>query len=475
MHSDEIAGLGLTQLSARLRARELSPVEVTTAMLERIETLEPRLHAFVRVTADRAVADARRAEAEIGAGQWRGPLHGVPIALKDIIDTAGIPTEAGTKVLSGRTPDRDATVAARLAETGAVLLGKLALTEGAFSEHRPERPEPRNPWSPAHWTGVSSSGSGVAVAAGLAFGALGSDTGGSIRFPCSACGVTGLKPSWGRVSVHGVFPLAASLDHVGPMARSAEDCSALFDAIAGPDAADPTCLTTLWSAEPGAEVRGLTIGIDRTILGTIDPSVAAVVEAGAFALVAAGATLREVTLPPLEPFARGWAVTCGVEAAIHHAPYYDRASDDYGPALRGLIELGRNVPAGAYAELHQARLAFGGAMAQLHETVDLLVLPALPVPTPTLATLAQGGNDPEIVAAMLRFTAPFDYSGQPCLTLPGGCDAAGLPIGIQLVGPMVGEAKLLRAGRAFQNGTDWHRRRPPLEASPAPSPPLETA
>jgi amidase len=475
MHCDEIAGLGLTELSERYRARELSPVEVTTAMLERVQALEPRLHAFVRVTADRALADARRAEAEMGAGQWRGPLHGVPIALKDIIDTAGIPTEAGTKVLAGRTPERDATVAMRLAEAGAILLGKLALTEGAFSEHRPERPEPRNPWSPAHWTGVSSSGSGVAVAAGLAFGALGSDTGGSIRFPCSACGVTGLKPSWGRVSVHGVFPLAASLDHVGPMARSVEDCSALLDAIAGPEPADPTCLTAPWTAELGDQVRGLTVGLDRAVLGSIDPSVAAVVEAAASALAAAGATLREVKLPALEPFARGWAVSCGVEAGIHHAPFYDEAPDDYGPALRGLIELGRNVPARLYAELHQARLAFAGAMAHLHETVDMVALPVLPVPTPTLATLAQGGNDPEIVATMLRFTAPFNYSGQPCLTLPGGFDAAGLPIGIQLVGPVLGEAKLLRAGRAFQNGTDWHSRRPQLEASPAPSPPLETA
>jgi amidase len=475
MDSNEIAGLDLTQVSARLRTREVSPVEVTTTMLERIEALEPRLHAFVRVTADKALADARRAETEIADGHYRGSLHGVPIALKDIIGTAGIATEAGTKVLAGRTPERDATVAARLADAGAVLLGKLALTEGAFSEHRPERPEPRNPWSPKHWTGVSSSGSGVAVAAELAFGALGSDTGGSIRFPCTACGVTGLKPSWGRVSVHGVFPLAASLDHVGPMARSAEDCAVLFDAIAGPDAADPTCLRGPWRAEPGDDVQGLTIGLDRTVLGSIDPLVAAVVEAAASALAEAGAIVREVTLPNLEPFARGWAVTCGVEAAIHHAAYYDRSPDDYGPALRGLIELGRSVPARAYAELHLARLAFAGAMAQLHEAVDLVALPVLPVPTPALAMLAQGGNDPEAVAAMLLFTAPFDFSGQPCLTLPGGFDATDLPIGFQLVGPMLGEAKLLRAGRAFQKGTDWHRRRPPLEASPAASPPLETA
>ena len=471
----DICELGLSELSARLHARDVSPVEVTTAILARIDALEPRLHAFVRVTAERALADARRAEAEIEAGRWRGPLHGVPIALKDIIDTAGIATEAGTKVMAGRIPASDATVAARLAGAGAVLLGKLALTEGAFSEHRPERPEPRNPWSPAHWTGVSSSGSGVAVAAGLAFGALGSDTGGSIRFPCSACGVTGLKPSWGRVSVRGVFPLAASLDHVGPMARSAEDVAILFDAIAGPDPDDPTSLVSPWVPEAGDAVRGLTVGLDRAILGSIDTAVAAIVEAAATTLAAAGAEVREVSLPPLEPYARGWAVTCGVEAAIHHAPWHDKTPDDYGPALRGLIELGRSVPARAYAELHQARLAFAGAMARLHEVVDIVALPVLPVPTPTLAILAQGGNDPEIVAAMLRFTAPFDYSGQPCLTLPGGFDSGGMPIGFQLVGPLLGEAKLLRAGRAFQRATDWPRRRPPLEAAPSAAARLEPA
>jgi amidase len=475
MADDDLAMLELAELAARLRVRELSPVEVTETMLARIDALEPGLHAFVRVTADRARADARRAEAEISAGQYRGPLHGVPIALKDLVDTAGIATEAGTRVMAGRVPTEDATVASRLAGAGAVLLGKLALTEGAFSEHRPERPEPRNPWSRDHWTGVSSSGSGVAVAAGLAFGALGSDTGGSIRFPCTACGVTGLKPSWGRVSVKGVFPLAASLDHVGPMARSAADCALLFDAIAGPDPADPVSLPDPWIPELGDDITALRIGLDRAVLAGIHPDVARVVEQAAAALAGAGAEICDVTLPPLEPFAQGWAITCGVEAAIGHAGLYEAAPDDYGPALRSIIELGRNVPARAYAELHQARLAFGGAMARLHGSIDLIALPAIPTPTPTLALLAQNGNDPDGVAAMLRFTAPFDYSGQPTLSLPGGLDQDGLPIGFQLVGPVRGEAKLLRAGRAFQKATDWHRRRPPVSVQPATRPPLEVA
>lgn len=454
--AEDFSQLTLSEVAALIAAREVSPVELAQAQLARIEALEPRLHAFVRVTAERALADARRAEAGIAAGTPLGPLHGVPVALKDLVDTAGIATEAGTKILAGRVPDTDATVAARLAAAGTVLLGKLAMTEGAFSEHRSEREEPRNPWSRDHWTGVSSSGSGVAVAAGLAFGALGSDTGGSIRFPCSACGVTGLKPGWGRVSRHGIFPLAPSLDHVGPMAKSAKDCALLFHCIAGADPADPT------SADAPDLTPARTLGVDRAILATIHPDVANAMAQAEAVFADMGLEIREATLPPLEPFAEGWAVTTGVEAAIAHAEFYDAHPDDYGPAMRMIVELGRSVPAGAYAALHQARLAFAATMARLHDEVDMILLPVLPVPTPPLAMLAQAGNDPEVVAQMLRFTAAFNYSGQPCLTLPAGADAGGLPIGVQLIGPKGGETRLLAAGAAFQQATDWHMRRPPL-------------
>ena len=443
MASEELCGLALAEASALIGAGKLSPVELTEAMLARIERLEPSLHAFVLVCADRALEDARRAEGEAP----RGPLHGIPIALKDLVDTRGIETAAGTRVLAGRVPDADAAVAARLAEAGSVLLGKLAMTEGAFAEHRPERPEPRNPWSPKHWTGVSSSGAGVAVAAELAFGAIGSDTGGSIRFPASACGVTGLKPSRGRVSDSGIFPLAPSLDHVGPMVRSAADCALLFEAI----------------AEPAREVAAAgSVGVDRAVLATIHPEVAAAAEQALDTFAALGLEVREIALPPLEPFAQGWAVTVGVEAAPVHGEWFDRAPRDYGPAMRMLIELGRAPPEGAYEALEAARRGFAAAMARLHESADMILLPALPVPTPTLATLAQGGNDPETVAAMLRFTAAFNYSGQPSLTLPTGFDSDGLPIGMQLIGPPGGDARLLAAGMAFQQATDWHMQRPVL-------------
>jgi len=310
----------------------------------------------------------------------------------------------------------------------------------------------------------------VAVAAGLAFAALATDTGGSIRFPSSACGVTGFKPSWGRVSRHGVFPLAASLDHVGPIARSAADCAAMFEAVAGPDPRDPTCLATPPVLVTDADVRGVRIGVDLEILASVHPAVAGIVGKAVASLSEAGCEIVEVKLPALEPLAKGWAITCGVEAAIAHAELFEKAPDDYGHALRALIELGRGIPARTYAELHLARLAFAGAMARLHHEVDLIALPALPMPTPTLALLDQANNNPEIVGGMLRFTAAFDYSGQPCLTLPGGLDEDGLPIGFQLIGPVLGDAEVLRAGIAFQRATDWHRRLPsaPREAKVEP-------
>jgi len=249
------------------------------------------------------------------------------------------------------------------------------------------------------------------------------------------------------------------------MARSATDCAAIFDVIAGPDSKDPTALPHPAAPRVTEALSTARIGVDRALLAAVHPSVAAAVEGAVGFFADAGCEIREVTLPPLEPLAMGWAVTCGVEAAIVHADLFDPAPDDYGPALKGLIELGRSVPARTYAALHLARLAFGGAMARLHREVDLIVLPALPMPTPPLAMLAQAGNDPQAVGAMLRFTAPFNYSGQPSLTLPGGFDEAGLPIGFQLVGPILAEARLLQAGIAYQEATDWHRRRPPLAAA----------
>src|SRR5256885_4595118 len=235
----------LLEVADAIRTRKTSPVELTRALLRRIDQLESSLHSYARVTPELALAHAGKAEAEIASGLYRGPLHGIPIAVKDICNTAGVVTAAGTVIHADHVPTFDATVVKRLTEAGAVLLGKLQLTEGAFVTHHPSITTPRNPWNADYYAGASSSGSGVATAAGLCFGSLGSDTGGSIRFPCAANGITGLKPTWGRVSRYGVFALAESLDHIGPMTRSAADAGALLGAIAGPDANDPTTLTAL--------------------------------------------------------------------------------------------------------------------------------------------------------------------------------------------------------------------------------------
>jgi amidase len=454
--------LSLTEASKRIRSGALSPVELTEAFLAHIQALDPRLRAFARVTPDRALDDARRAEGELAKGQWRGPLHGVPIALKDLVDTAGIATEAGMKALAGRVPAEDSTVAARLRQAGAVLLGKLAMTEGAFAEHHPEIEAPRNPWAPDHWTGVSSSGSGVAVAAGLCLGALGSDTGGSIRFPSAACGVTGLKPTWGRVSRHGIFPLAPSLDHVGPMARSAEDVALLLGAIAGPDAGDPTALSAPaddYAAATRRDIAGLVVGVDREwALAGVDGAITAAFEAALQSLASAGARIREVAMPDTAVLARSWLAACAVEAAPFHQAWFRAHGADYGPALAALIHIGGTVAPEEQARIGAARRAISAQLQQRFGEASLIATPALPMPVPTLAEAAAGAAEP---AQMLRFTALWNFAGNPTLSLPCGFDPAGLPIGFQLVGPALGEAALLAAGAAFQRSTTWHLRRPP--------------
>src|SRR5581483_9008031 len=266
---------GISEGADRLARREPSPVELTRAMLDRIAALDPKLHAYATVTTEVALEQAKAAEAEIARGERRGPLHGVPIAVKDLCYTCGIPTAAGMPIHAGFLPEHDATVVTRLREAGAVLLGKLQLTEGAMADHHPDVTPPVNPWNASHWAGASSSGSGVATAAGLCFASLGSDTGGSIRFPSAMNGVTGIKPTWGRVSRHGIFPLGPTLDHVGPMARSAEDAAIVLGAIAGADASDPTALAApvpdYLALAP--EVRGVRIGVDDASFARVAPEV----------------------------------------------------------------------------------------------------------------------------------------------------------------------------------------------------------
>ena len=334
----------LTEVSDRIHRQELSSSEVTLALLERIDALDNSLHAYSALMRETALTTARTADKEISAGNIRSPLHGVPIAVKDLCRTQGVRTRAGMPLLNNYIPDYDSTVVARLRHAGAVILGKLELTEGAFAFHHPDVTTPVNPWNPTLWAGASSSGSGVATAAGLCYGSLGSDTGGSIRFPSLACGVTGLKPTWGRVSRYGVFMLSDTLDHLGPMTRSAEDAAVILNVIAGKD--DQDHHTTLdpvpdYKNELSHSIAGLRIGWDETYCSVdVDPVVTTEIKNALKVLEQAGAEVMEVNIPDTSEVIANWAVLCAAETAVAHEETYPSRADAYGPELAGFIDSG---------------------------------------------------------------------------------------------------------------------------------------
>ena len=456
--------LDIAELSEQLRTGRLTSTEVTTAMLERIDALDPALQSFAVVTRERALADAAAADEQIARGGWRGPLHGVPLALKDLVETEGITTAAGTTVHGDHVPDTDGTVAARLRAAGSVLLGKVRMTEGAFSAHHPELPTPVNPWDADTWSGVSSSGSGVSVAAGLAFGTLGSDTGGSIRLPSGANGVTGLKPTWGRVSRAGVFPLAPSLDHIGPMTRSARDAALMMTVIAGWDPADPTS-----SSRPVPDYaahleldRSPVVGIDPDLNSRFDPETQSMLASVQSELSDLGWRVVEVQAPDFMTVAADWSALCGVETALAHADTYPARKDEYGPVLAGLIEVGRTVDVLELERMQQRRRHFTGAMNRLMDDIDIFLLPSVGKASPTIAEMNGLEAGTELFEQVTGPTAPIDLAGLPALTLPSGFTGRGTPLGVQFVGPAFAEAALLAAGVAYQRATDHHLRRPRL-------------
>jgi amidase len=460
----------LTEVAALIERRELSPVELTRAVLDRIDRLDGQLHSYLTVTPERALAAARAAEAEIGRGAWRGPLHGVPIGIKDLCDTRGVRTTCASGVRAEHVPERDATVVRRLESAGAVIVGKLNLTEFALMGYHPTLPIPHNPWDLSRDTGGSSSGAGAAAAAGLCFAAIGTDTGGSIRMPSAWCGVVGLKPTYGRVSRAGVFPLGASFDHVGPMARRVADTAVMLDAIAG---FDPDDLTSLRDAPPrcaaaiGGTARGVRIGWDeRFVASGCQPDVTEAVRQAVRALAAQGAQIVELELPPVDAVLQAWPVLCAAEAAVAHAPTFPSRAADYGPTFRSFLEYSTTLTARDYAAGHETRLVWNGGLRGVFEQVDVFACPSTFMPAPRADVL-----DPHLVftadfvpfmAPFMRFTAPFNYSGSPTLSVPCGFSADGLPYSLQLVGRHGDEALLCRVGHAYEEATEWHRRRPPL-------------
>lgn len=457
----------ILELGAAYRAKTLSPVEVTQATLDRIAALQPRLHAFVSVTPEIALEQARKAEAAFARGDVKSPMQGIPVGIKDLCETKGVRTTWGTRILRDYVPQTDCTVVTRLFGDGAVMVGKLAMTEGAYSVHHPDVTPPVNPWHPDHWPGVSSSGSGVATAAGLCFGAIGTDTGGSIRFPSGANAVTGLKPTWGRVSRHGVQALADSLDHLGPMTRSAADVGAMFMSMAGVDPNDPTSLEEavpdcLSGIDQG--IAGVRIGLDpRFIFDVAEADTAKVIEDARRTLASLGARVVEITMPGRTTrMYKDWAKFCAVETAIAHEPWYPARKDEYGPVLAGLIEQGRALGAMDLMRVYHDRLNFQGELRKLFQQIDLLLVPVHPFGNPSAQKLDEVFNTPDGIDDVLRFTAPFDLSGSPTITMPGGFNEIGMPIGFQLVGRHLDEALLIRASHSFQKATDFHTKHPAL-------------
>jgi aspartyl-tRNA(Asn)/glutamyl-tRNA(Gln) amidotransferase subunit A len=460
MASDDLWYAGIRELGQRFRAHALSPVELTTALLQRIEKLEPTLHAFVTITTDQALADARAAEAAIGRGDPR-PLLGIPVGYKDLYLTRGIRTTAGSALLENWVPETDATCVARLSDAGCVMLGKLITHEFAWGIQSPgHRFEPaRNPWNLGHIPGGSSSGSGAALAAGLCTGALGSDTGGSIRGPASFSGIVGLKPTYGRCSRAGVITLSWTLDHTGPMARTVEDCAHLLQALAGHDPLDPASSRAPVSdylAPLGRSVRGLKIGVPARdfFLDGADPEVVTAFEDALTALKGLGAEVRDVSVPHMWD-APSFMVIMASEAFAYHERDLRERPEMYGDLLRERLMHGGLYTGTEYVQAMRLRERLRREMLDVLRTVDLLAMPTSPKPAPTFEMMWD-----TTVGFPRSNMPPFNLSGLPALALPCGFSTGGLPLSLQLAGRPFDEATVLRAGHAYERATEWHTRRP---------------
>jgi aspartyl-tRNA(Asn)/glutamyl-tRNA(Gln) amidotransferase subunit A len=462
---DDLAYLSLSIVSERVRLRKISPSELTQACLRRVERLNPVLNAFITVTAEQAIADAKTAEAELAKGKWRGPLHGIPIALKDLIDTAGVRTTAASAVFASRIPTEDAEVVRRLRAAGAVFLGKLNMHEFAYGDSSaPSHFGPvRNPWDTTRVPGGSSGGSAAAVAAGLCYAALGSDTGGSIRQPAAYCAIAGLKPSFGLVSTRGVVPLSWSLDHIGPMCRTVADVALALQPLAGHDSLDVNSIAATppdYSRSLRQKVSFLRLGIPRKpFYDALDPEIERAVGQALEALRTLTASSRDVQLPPY-----GALPVVGAEAYAFHAPYFTKTPDLYKPMTRRRLEGGAQVTAAAYIAGRRELDRLRREVAAVFSEVDLLVTPTTPVMP---ATVDDALNDPGTpppggVARSLRNTQPFDIYGLPTISIPCGFSSTGLPIGVSISGPRLGEGTVLALAHAYEQATEWHSRRPAL-------------
>ncbi len=459
--ADDLALRDLTEVSLAVQKKEVSPVELTKSCLARIETLNPKLNAFITITDTAALEDARKAEAEISRGEWKGPLHGIPLAVKDLIDIAGVKTTAASAVLQDNVPSADAEVIRRLKSAGAILLGKLNLHEFAYggSGIIGHFVTARNPWNTAHVTGGSSSGSAAAVAACLCYGAIGTDTAGSIRLPAACCGITGLKPTYGLVSARGVIPLSWSLDHVGPMARTAADAALILQAIAAYDPQDVGSQKFPPVYYPSAieeSTAALRIGIARDFWKEVDGEIASAVNSAADTLAKITAGVQEVEL---STDTDRTLVRC--EAYAYHQKYLPQEEKDYDPETLRRIRSGADVTAPQYIQAQRELLQQRRQILQMFERVDLILTPTTPLLAPTFGELQAAPDqlrDKEMI--MLRNTRPFNVSGLPSMSLNSGFSKSGLPIGLQIIGAPGAEGLVLALAHAYQKQTDWHKQKP---------------
>jgi aspartyl-tRNA(Asn)/glutamyl-tRNA(Gln) amidotransferase subunit A len=458
----DIIELTITEAAARIERRDLSPVELTRAYLARIEHVDGQLNSFLTLDADQALRAAEIAETEIAGGTYRGPLHGMPLALKDLYDTAGLRTTAGSRFDADRLPERDAEAVRRLRNLGMVLLGKLNMHEWALgvTNANPHYGDCHNPYDTSRSPGGSSGGSGAAVAARLCIASLGSDTGGSIRIPASLCGIVGLKPTFGRISLRGVVPLSWNLDHAGPLTRSVPDAAILLQAIAGYDAADPASAfvpTDGYDEGIDAGVEGWKIAIATDAhFRDADAEVLSAVDAAAGRLSELGADIGMVELNDAAAAAQANALmTTSDAAACHHEQLRDQP-DMFGADVLERMRRGAAYTSTEYILARRRQAVWRRYLDEFFETYDVLLTAATPITAPVLDDTAV-----EKARVLTRFTAPFNLAGLPALVLPCGVDAAGLPIGLQIVGSAWAEARVLRAGRAFEQAAGL-RLAPPL-------------
>jgi aspartyl-tRNA(Asn)/glutamyl-tRNA(Gln) amidotransferase subunit A len=461
MAHDHLTRLTISEAAPLLASRQISPVELTLSCLARVGQLNPQLNCFITITADAALDQARQAEQEIVHGRYRGPLHGIPIAHKDLYETKGLRTTAGTVILADHVPPADGAVVEKLNEAGTILLGKLSMHEWALgtTNMNVHFGACRNPWNLACIPGGSSGGSGAALAADLCLGATGSDTGGSIRIPAALCGVVGLKPTYGRVSLRGVIPLSWTLDHAGPMARSVRDVALLLQAMAGYDADDPYSTnvpTDDYTAEIGAGVRGWRVAwACGEPYDQAEEAVLAAVREAAVVFERLGARVSPVADVPRD---LGGSIVLS-EAAVYHREHMQTQAADIDPVVLERMRRGEAMSKVDYALALQARAVLRRQFERLFESYDILLLPTVPMTAPR----REGIDQIAVTDQLVRFTVPFNKTGLPALSVPCGFSAQGLPIGLQIVGAPWAEAKVLRAGYAYEQATEWHLRKPSLE------------